>query len=130
VVFTFDLDALPAWQLDYLGDALELERSRFGTPERVAQLLGGRTRIERLPTPADCTDGFFEAFWNRPEALLDAEVRSAQSIWALTGPELEQGIVKRLALALESGDWDRQHGHLREQQAFEGGLRLVVSEPA
>ena len=37
----------------------------------VAAALGGRTRIERIPTPADCADGFFEAFWKRPEAMLD-----------------------------------------------------------
>lgn len=30
--------------------------------------------LETIPTPADCADGFFEAFWNRPEALLDPAV--------------------------------------------------------
>jgi SAM-dependent methyltransferase len=130
VVFTFDLDAIPAWQQQHLGEALALERPRFGPPERIAELLGGRTRIEHLPTPGDCTDGFFEAFWRRPEALLDADVRSAQSLWALAGPELEREIVARLSAALACGEWDAEHGHLREQDSFDGSLRLVVSEPA
>jgi hypothetical protein len=84
--------------------------------------------VERLATPADCEDGFFEAFWNRPEALLDAEVRASQSMWRLLEPGVEERIVARLRSALRSGAWDREHGHLRERSSFEGALRLVVSE--
>ena len=129
VVFTFDLEALPAWQKEFLGEGLVIERPRFPSVYDVAAALGGRTRIERIPTPADCTDGFFEAFWRRPEALLEPAVRSAQSMWALVGPDVEERTVRRLALALESGAWDAEHGHLREQQSFDGSLRLVISEP-
>lgn len=129
VIFTFDLEALPAWQRDHLGEALEIERPRFPTVEAVAEALGGRTRIERVPTPADCRDGFFEAFWNRPEALLDPAVRGSQSLWALLPPGAEEQIVTRLAAELESGAWDAEHGHLRGQAAFDGSLRLVISEP-
>jgi SAM-dependent methyltransferase len=129
VVFTFELDALPPWQLELLREGIELERPRFPVVERVAEMLGGRTRIERIATPADCTDGFFEAFWRRPEALLDPEVRAAQSMWALLDPATEQAIVSRLARSLDSGAWDAEHGHLRAMDSFDGALRLVVSEP-
>jgi SAM-dependent methyltransferase len=129
VVFTFDLDHLPAWQLDHLDAGLAVERPRFGTPAEAAAALGGRTRIESIPTPADCADGFFEAFWNRPEAILDPEVRASQSLWALLAPGVEEGIVERLRADLASGAWDAAHGHLREQTEFDGSLRLVVSEP-
>jgi hypothetical protein len=128
VVFTFELEALPAWQLDHLAELVALERPRFGTVEEVAAELGGRTRIEAIPTPADCTDGFFEAYWNRPEALLDPEVRASQSIWALAEPGVEERIVSRLRGELESGAWDTEHGALRGMDTFEGSLRLVVSE--
>ena len=129
VVLTFDLDAIHAWQQDHLREALAVERPRFGPVAAVAAALGGHTRIERIPTPADCTDGFFEAFWNRPEALLDPAVRSAQSIWALLAPGVEERIVGRLAAALASGAWDAAHGHLRGQAELDGSLRLLVSEP-
>jgi SAM-dependent methyltransferase len=129
VVFTFDLDALPPWQLEILREGIELERPRFPAVERVAEMLGGRTRIERISTPSDCTDGFFEAFWRRPEALLDAQVRGAQSMWALLDRDTEQAIVSRLAGSLDSGAWDAEHGHLRAMDSFDGSLRLVVSEP-
>jgi len=71
-------------------------------------------RIESIPTFADCTDCFFEAYWNRPEVLLDPTVRASQSIWQL----VEERIIARLAADLESGKWDEEHG----------ALRLVISE--
>lgn len=91
---------------------------------RWAAVLG----VERTPTPGDCVDGFFEAFWRRPEAFLDPAVRGAQSMWALLEPAVEQRIVERLAAALDSGAWDAAHGHLREREEFQGALRLVISQ--
>jgi SAM-dependent methyltransferase len=128
VIFTFELDDLPAWQRELLRDGLEKERPRFPAIDDVAAALGGRTRVERIPTPGDCVDGFFEAFWRRPEALLDPAVRGAQSMWALLEPAVEQRIVERLATSLDSGAWDAAHGHLREQEEFQGALRLVISQ--
>jgi SAM-dependent methyltransferase len=128
VVFTFELDALPAWQLDYLREGVAKEQPRFPAIDEIAATLGGHTRVERIPTPGDCVDGFFEAFWRRPEALLDPEVRGAQSVWALLEPGVEQRIVQRLRTGLDCGAWDAEHGHLREQDSFDGALRLVISE--
>ncbi|HEY5144216.1 MAG TPA: methyltransferase domain-containing protein [Solirubrobacteraceae bacterium] len=128
VVLTFELGALPAWQQEFLREGLVIERPRFPAIEDVAAALGGRTRVERIPTPADCADGFFEAFWNRPEALLDPAVRAAQSMWALLEPGVEERMVERLAGALRSGAWDAEHGHLRTQRSFAGSLRLVISD--
>ncbi len=130
VVFTFDLDCLPAWQLDHLAEGLEIERPRFPALDAVAAALGGRTRVEHVPTPGNCTDGFFEAFWNRPEQLLDPAVRAAQSMWALLPPGVEDRIVERLDAELRSGAWDAEHGHLRKLEEYDGALRLVVSEPS
>jgi SAM-dependent methyltransferase len=127
VVFTFELESLPAWQLEYLHEGVTKELTRFPAIAEVAAALGGHTRVEHIPTPGDCHDGFFEAFWKRPEALLDPDVRSAQSIWALLEPDVEERIVERLSAGLQSGAWDAQHGHLREQNNFDGALRLVIS---
>jgi ubiquinone/menaquinone biosynthesis C-methylase UbiE len=130
VVFTFELDDLIPWQLDYFAEPIAIERPRFGTVQEIAAELGGATRIETIPTPADCTDGFFEAYWNRPEVLLDSAVRASQSIWQLLDADTEAGIVERLAADLESGKWDEDHGALRKQDSYKGSLRLVISEPA
>jgi hypothetical protein len=124
---TFDLDALPDWQHEHLAEGLRIERPRFPTIDAIAAALGGRISVESIPTPADCTDGFFDAFWNRPEALLDPAVRAVQSMWALLPAGVEERIVARLRAALESGAWDAAHGHLREARVLDGSLRLVIS---
>jgi SAM-dependent methyltransferase len=129
VIFTFELSGLPAWQREFLREGLALEQPRFPAIEDIASALGGRTRVQRIPTPGDCIDGFFEAYWRRPEGLLDPAVRGAQSMWPLLATGVEQRIVERLTAALESGAWDAEHGHLREQSEFDGALRLVISEP-
>jgi len=128
VIFTFELDKLPPWQLDFLAEGVAIERPRFPAIDDVVDALGVRTRVERIPTPGDCVDGFFEAFWRRPEALLDPSVRGAQSMWAMLDPGVEERIVARLSAALESGAWDAEHGHLRQQESYDGALRLVISE--
>ena len=47
--------------------------------------------------PWDCADGFFEAYWRRPEAYLDAQVRRGMSVWNRVGPEVEQRAVRASA---------------------------------
>lgn len=128
VVFTFELEELPTWQREFLAEGLTIERKRFPGIDDIAAALGGRIRVEHIPTPWDCADGFFEAYWRRPEGLLDEAVRGAQSMWAMLDPGVEQRIVARLSTALETGAWDTEHGHLRQQDTYDGALRLVISE--
>ena len=49
-------------------------------------------------------------------------------MWATLGPGVEQRIVARLSTALETGSWDTEHGHRRQQETYDGALRLVISE--
>ena len=81
-----------------------------------------------MPVPRDCTDGFMAAFWGRPEAYLDPQIRRATSPWH----QLPRAVVTRaigdLQKDLESGEWDRRHGHLRRQPTLDVGLRLIRAE--
>ena len=81
-----------------------------------------------MPIPIDCVDGFVEAYYARPEALLDPAVRRAQSAWSFVEPAVAERGLERLRAALESGEWDARHGHLRTQPAYIGALRLLVSQ--
>jgi hypothetical protein len=96
-------------------------------PEVIAQALGGNTRIEPLAVPRDCTDGFGEAYWARPEAYLDPDIRAGMSAFTLLTPtETEPGL-HRLAADLRSGAWDARHGHLRELTELDCGHRLIIA---
>jgi SAM-dependent methyltransferase len=131
VVLTFDIDALAQyWMLtDYLPEALADDRGRFEPLATLAGALGG-ARVEAVPIPADCCDGFFEAYYARPEAYLDPAVRAAQSVWPRLPAGLEGRSVQALAADLASGAWDERHGHLRGLPEYDGALRLVVSAGA
>src|SRR5687767_12858898 len=59
--------------------------------EMTLERLGGG-RIEPVPIPHDCLDGFFHAYWRRPEAYLDPRVRAGISAFALMDPAcVEEG---------------------------------------
>jgi SAM-dependent methyltransferase len=128
VVLTFDLALLADFWLiaEYLPEALDDDRDRFPTFERIAAALGGAT-IESVDVPSDCSDGFFEAYYGRPEKYLEPAVRAAQSVWPRLPAGAEQRCVDALAADLESGAWDARHGELRNRPAYDGGLRLIVS---
>ncbi|NKY40538.1 methyltransferase domain-containing protein, partial [Cellulomonas septica] len=117
VVLTFDAVALQDfWLADYLPDALAAELTRFPPIESVVARLGpgsGRVRVDPVPVPRDCVDGFGEAFYGRPEELLRPEVRAATSALALADPGASRRGLDRLERDLASGAWDARHGHLR-----------------
>lgn len=131
LILTFDIDVLAAfWMiLDYLPEALADDRRRFPTIDAVIEALDGGT-VQPVPIPSDCTDGFFESHYAKPEAYLDRAVRAAQSVWPRLPAGVEQRAIDALSTDLQSGGWDRRHGHLRTQPTYDGGLRLITARPA
>jgi hypothetical protein len=130
VVLSFDGWALEGfWLHDYCPEVLEVDRGRYPDLDRMAEAIGPRTEVEVVPVPLDCADGFAEAFYGRPERLLDPSVRAAQSGWARLEPGMEEQMVEQLTADLASGAWDERYGHLRTQPTFESSLRLLVGHP-
>lgn len=131
VILTVDAPALwKFWLADYFPEVIALDQTRFPTIERVTGALArgsSDVRVEPVPVPVDCTDGFGEAFYGRPEAFLAPQVRAATSGFGLTDPVAVQRGVERLRADLASRAWDRVHRHLRGQAAYEGAMRLVVA---
>src|SRR5436190_2811812 len=84
-------------------------------------------RIEPVLVPWDCADGFFEAYWRRPEAYLDENVRRGISVWASVGPDAEQRAVRSLRDDLASGHWAERNRDLVDLDAAELGLRLLIA---
>jgi hypothetical protein len=95
--------------------------------DRLAALLGG-ARIDPVPVPHDCTDGFGAAYWRRPEAYLDPVVRAGMSMLAQTGDDVLRPGLDRLAKDLESGLWHQRHSDLLRCEDFDAGYRLIIAE--
>jgi SAM-dependent methyltransferase len=113
---------------EYLPEALTDPQFAGPTFAQLEEVLGGM-RIETVPIPADCEDGFFAAFWARPEAYLDPTVRAGISCCALLDQTLVEARIGRLADDLSSGAWDARHPGLRDQPTLDVGYRLVISRP-
>ena len=126
VVFTFDIDGLSQFWLtrDYIPELTEL---LAGHPPAVEQAQAIGARIEPVPIPWDCTDGFPEAYWRRPEAYLDEDVRRGMSIWTKLGSEVEQRAMRRLRDDLASGEWAARNHALANLDAADLGLRLLIA---
>jgi SAM-dependent methyltransferase len=127
VVLTFDPDAVAdLWLADYAPDLFAVEASRYPTIDAIATALGPGAAVLPVPVPFDCADGFTEAFYGRPEAFLDPDVRRSQSAWTFVDPAVVTGSVAALAADLDSGRWNRRYGGLRAQPWYHGAVRLVV----
>ena len=87
--------------------------------------IGART--EPVLVPWDCADGFYHAYWRRPEAYLDEHVRRGMSIWARVGPAAEQRAVRSLRDDLASGRWAERNRALAGLDAAELGDRLLIA---
>jgi SAM-dependent methyltransferase len=129
VVFTHDASDT-GWRRrfwlyrDYLPEVADLLVGRPSLTE-LARVIGAR--MEPVLIPWDCADGFFEAYWRRPEAYLDDRVRRGISMWARVGPDAEQRAVRSLRDDLASGRWAERNRDLVDLEAAELGLRLLIA---
>jgi hypothetical protein len=84
--------------------------------------------VRPVPVPHDCLDGFYQAYWRRPRAYLDPQVRDGISVFHLL-PEAEvSGAVERLRRDLETGAWEERYAELLSMPSLDVGMRLVVAE--
>jgi SAM-dependent methyltransferase len=126
VVLTWDQRVCDRFWLvaEYLPEIAALDAGRAVAVDRLAGLLGGG-EISTVPIPHDCTDGFLGAYWRRPEAYLDSEVRASISSLAALGEQTAGGLL-RLEADLRSGAWQRRHARLLELDELDLGYRLVI----
>ena len=131
MILTFDGDALDEfWLANYVPELMEAERRRYPPIDHICDVVGGTSSVTTVPIPIDCTDGFTEAFYARPERFLDPKVRRSQSAWGFVAPDVEQRAVEQLGRDLDAGEWERRYGSLRMQPTYHGSLRLIVAMPA
>ena len=111
---------------DYVPQVTAAEWDYAALPEVVAGL--GAALIAPVPIPHDCRDGFLRAYWRRPEAYLDPDVRGSISALALVDDaDLAPGLA-RLRDDLGSGVWHARNADLLDSEALDLGYRLVVAE--
>jgi SAM-dependent methyltransferase len=127
VLLTWDPSSEGFWLMrDYFPEFLEADRKRLPPVEHMLGFLTDG-RVITVPIPHNCTDGFLGAYWRRPAAYLDAQIRGGISSFA-TCQDLSA--LQRLEEDLDSGEWRRRYGELLEKEELDMGYRLVVGRPA
>ena len=127
VIFNWDpATVFDMWIVrDYFPGIQELVPDGYRLAHTVERLGGGR--VEIVPILHDCVDGFFHAYWRRPEAYLNKRVRAGISVFArIDAASVEEG-VERLRRDLESGEWERRNGDLLALEEIDAGYRLVIN---
>jgi SAM-dependent methyltransferase len=110
----------------YVPEILDLDMPRFPSMAELSRCLG-QIEVRPVLIPHDCQDGFLGAFWRRPAAYLDPNVRRAISGFAQLPPAVVNAGLAHLAEDLRSGQWDAQFGWVREQTQLDLGYRLIIA---
>ncbi|MEM7145010.1 MAG: class I SAM-dependent methyltransferase [Verrucomicrobiota bacterium] len=136
VIFTYDAGANSKfWLHDYFPSFLSKDKEWF---PRIAELrrfaegnLSRSLQVCRFPLPRDLKDHFAAAGWARPEIYLDEGYRAGISSFSCADREgIEDGL-QRLAIDLESGDWDSKYRRYRNAHSIDVGyvfLRITDGE--
>jgi SAM-dependent methyltransferase len=127
VVLTWDQEftAEHFWFLaDYLPEAAGREQSLAAATAVIEAWPDAEVRL--VPVPWDCTDGFFAAYWRRPEAFLVPAVRASISGLALLDQGLVDAAIDCLAGDLASGAWAEKRAGLLGMTELDCGYRLIV----
>lgn len=124
VILTFDPDARP-WPTRYFPKLAELDAGAMPSIDSLTRCLG-KCEVRIVPIPHDCQDGFLYAYWRRPEAYLDKDLRSGSSSFWKIG-DVSAGL-SDLDRDIKTGDWHRSHADLLDQETYDAGYRLIVAE--
>lgn len=115
------------WLVDYVPEVLDAPiEAGAPTPAEIGRHLDV-VDVQTLWIPAACADGVAAAYWRRPEAYLDPEVRRSMSILALLPEENVARGIARLESDLRDGTWRERYADLLELERADYGYRLVVA---
>jgi Methyltransferase domain len=115
------------WIVKYFPEILELPHEKRAPSVSDLSVLLNIERVEMVPVPNDCTDGFGGAYWARPERYLETSVQAGMSMLAALQPAVRAAGTARLHDSLSSGEWDATYGHLRTTESTDLGYRLVAA---
>lgn len=122
VLLTFDPAKRDFWLTDYFPGLVTLDDKEMPKLNAFEDWLGP-VEITSVPVPHDCVDGFLNAYWRRPAAYLDPQIRAAMSPFWKLGDITDQ--LARLERDLENGAWLERYGGLLTLDSYDAGYRLV-----
>ncbi|MGD9589005.1 MAG: class I SAM-dependent methyltransferase [Pyrinomonadaceae bacterium] len=124
-ILTWDPESPGFWLTqEYFPELLAFDRSIFPSMETLRHHLGS-VQVRPVAIPANCIDGFLGAYWSRPEAYLNDQIRSGMSSFSRIANLPDR--LEQLRKDLASGCWHRAHGNLQADESCDLGYRLVTA---
>lgn len=108
---------------DYFPEIHDIDHTIFPTLNELETAFPG-IRFYSLPIPSNCIDGFMAAYWSRPYAYLDPQVRQSMSTFSKI-QNVDAGIQK-LQHELDSGIWHSKYGALLRKDDLDVGYTVAV----
>jgi len=116
---------------EYLPQFCDLIPVSYRAPgrwERELRDIFGQVTLTAAAIPHDCVDGFYGAFWQRPAAYVQPDVRDGISVFARLGDAIVGPAIECLQADLGSGAWVERHHDLLERRELELGYYVVTAE--
>jgi SAM-dependent methyltransferase len=116
---------------EYLPEFLELISPRYrkaGAWRDELQDALGPVDLIPVPVAHDCADGFYGAYWRRPEAYLDPLIRAGISVFAQVSSAAVARAIDALSADLETGRWQERHRELLSLDELHLGFYVIVAE--
>jgi ubiquinone/menaquinone biosynthesis C-methylase UbiE len=132
VLFTYDPTMISSfWLTKYFPSFIkDVESTFLPIPQLIDEIqtvVGHVVNVVPFPLPHDLSDSFAAVGWARPELYFDSSIRNGISSFAkISTDELDNGL-SQLREDLETGIWDQEYGHLRQQKQYDVGYRFVHS---
>jgi SAM-dependent methyltransferase len=132
VLFTYDPSMISGfWLTKYFPSFIkDVESTFLPIPQltnEIQTVVGRTVNVIPFLLPHDLSDSFAAVGWARPELYLDIKIRNGISSFAkIDANELNHGL-SCLQEDLETGVWDKEYGHLRQQKQYDVGYRFVHS---
>ena len=125
VAITWDPAAAPFWLTrDYFPEIYVEDLGIFPSLQELSEFFDN-VSVTPLPIPEDCEDGFLAAFWKRPAAYLDPDVR--QSISSFAKMRDCSDTINRLEEDIRSGRWAELNRDILNRSELDTGYRLITA---
>ncbi len=116
---------------DYLPGFADLIPERYrhkGQWRAELESLLGEIEVQPVPVPYDCLDGFYQAYWHRPSAYCEEQIRHGTSVFHRLPEDEVADAMERLRQDLDDGSWAERNAQLLGLSELDVGLRLVIAE--
>ncbi len=126
VAITWNPNSNPFWLTkDYFPEIYQKDLTIFPPIEEFKDSFIN-VQFEPLLIPQDCQDGFLAAFWKRPKAYLENDVRNSISTFSKL-PNLNDGL-KKLENDINNGIWESKNKFLLDKEFIDVGYIILTAE--